>query len=570
MSKLTPTALQRWRADPAGFIETVLVNPGPGPGAGKPFVLLEAERAFLKHALSIGPNGRLLHPELIYAAPKKSGKSAFGAILVITVVVLFGDRFAEAYCVANDLEQAQGLVFEACCRIVEASPLLRREAKVSADRITFFATGATIQALASNYASAAGGHPTISVFDELWGYTSERSRRLWDELIPVPTRDISCRLVVSHAGFSGESVLLEELHKRGLAQPEVGLSLHAGDGLLMFWSHEPVAPWQDEAWFAEMRRSLRPHQYLRMVENRFAAAESSFINLADWDACVDDGLHPLIEARDLPVWIGVDASAKHDTTAIAAFTYADQRVRLVAHRIFVPKKHDPINFEQAIEATLIDYAQRYAVRKILFDPWQMLSVSQRLQHRGLPIKEFPQTVPNLTEASQNFYELITGRNILMHPNADIRLAVSRAVAVESSRGWRIAKEKASHKIDIVVAMAMAALAAVKSASEREAPRFVPPFVHSVPRSIPGGSVAPPAVYAQPAPPQPAPAAAETVPAVRTPVRGANWYWARGLRAPVPAASEAAPKGPIPRPLGRPEGYRVGPGLEPWRGWTTPF
>ena len=35
--------------------------------------------------------------------------------------------------------------------------------------------------IASDAASAAGGNPTISCFDELWGYTSERSRRLWDK-----------------------------------------------------------------------------------------------------------------------------------------------------------------------------------------------------------------------------------------------------------------------------------------------------------------------------------------------------------------------------------------------------
>ncbi len=43
----------------------------------------------------------------------------------------------EAYCVANDLEQAQSRVFEMIRRIIEASPLLRNDAKVSADKITF-------------------------------------------------------------------------------------------------------------------------------------------------------------------------------------------------------------------------------------------------------------------------------------------------------------------------------------------------------------------------------------------------------------------------------------------------
>ena len=67
------------------------------------------------------------------------------------------------------------------------------------------------------------------MFDELWGYTSERARRLYDELVPVPTRLISCRLTVTYAGFEGESELRHELYRRGLAQPEIAPSLYAGE-----------------------------------------------------------------------------------------------------------------------------------------------------------------------------------------------------------------------------------------------------------------------------------------------------------------------------------------------------
>src|SRR5262249_25190045 len=157
-----------------------------------PFKLLPAERAFLKHALATDPDGRLRYPELIYGAPKKSGKTGFAAIFTLTLLLLYGGRFAEGYVAANDLEQAQGRVFEMVPRIVHASPLLRGEAKLGADRIVFPAIGTTITALASDYASAAGGHPCVSTFDELWGYTSERARRLYDELVPVPTRLVSC------------------------------------------------------------------------------------------------------------------------------------------------------------------------------------------------------------------------------------------------------------------------------------------------------------------------------------------------------------------------------------------
>ena len=63
----SPTTLARWRADPISFIEQVLIN----PETGSPFVLLDAERAFLKHAFTTGANGRLLYPELVYSCPKK-------------------------------------------------------------------------------------------------------------------------------------------------------------------------------------------------------------------------------------------------------------------------------------------------------------------------------------------------------------------------------------------------------------------------------------------------------------------------------------------------------------------
>lgn len=43
--------------------------------------------------------------------------------------------------------------------------------------------------------------------------------------------------------------------------------------------------------------------------------------------------------------------------------------------------------------------------------------------------------------------------------------VWRSIAVENARGWRIAKEKSSHKIDVVVALAQAALAAVQNGEQ---------------------------------------------------------------------------------------------------------
>jgi phage terminase large subunit-like protein len=484
-------AIDRWKADPAQFIELHLHD----PETGKPFKLLAAERAFLAHAFKLDDNGRLLYPELVFAAPKKSGKTGLGALIMLTMLLLFGGHYGEGYALANDYEQAASRVFQAIKRIVEASPLLKHAAKITADKIVFPTfRDATITALASSYAPAAGANPVISVFDELWAYVSENSRRLWDEMIPPPTRQISARLTVTYAGFSGESQLLEELYRRGMAQPEVAPCLHAGDGILLAWHHEPIAPWQTEAWLAEMRRSLRPNQFLRMIENRFVTSESSFVSMEKWDACVDPALAPIFADNELPTYVAVDASVKHDSTAIVAVTpLPDGRVRLVTHRVFSPTPREPLDFGVAIEETLIDLCRRFAVRKILADPYQMVAVTQRLQKRGLPIREFPQTVPNLTIASQGLYELIEARALALYSDAAMRLSASRAIAVETVRGWRIAKEKQSHKIDVIVALGMAAHAAT-TVYEQQIP-LTPPIIISKSAPPPPGMSATEAFYA---------------------------------------------------------------------------
>ena len=133
MTAFDISALTRFRVDPTSFIQTVLID----PETNAPFVLSDAERWFLKFAFKLDETGRLRFPELVFGAIRKSGKSTLAAIFIITLLLLFGGRFAEAYCCANDLAQAQSRVFEACRRIIEASPALKREARITADKIVF-------------------------------------------------------------------------------------------------------------------------------------------------------------------------------------------------------------------------------------------------------------------------------------------------------------------------------------------------------------------------------------------------------------------------------------------------
>jgi phage terminase large subunit-like protein len=136
-------------------------------------------------------------------------------------------------------------------------------------------------------------------------------------------------------------------------------------------------------------------------------------------------------------------------------------VRLVWHRIFQPSRSKPIDFEHDVEGTLLQLRQKFCVREVRFDPYQMQASAQRLAAASVPMVEFAQSVPNLTEASSNLFELIKGGNLIVYDDAALNKAIKQTVAIETTRGWRLAKEKTSARIDVVVALAQAALATVQ-------------------------------------------------------------------------------------------------------------
>ena len=191
---LEANVIERWRREPLSFIDQVLRD----PKTGLAFKLFDAERQFLSHAWQTNDDGRLKYPDQIYSGIKKIGKSTLAAMHVITTVMISG-RYAEGYVIANDLEQAQGRVFQAIRQIIESSPLLRREAELYASRIVFPQLSSTIQAISGGDAGAAGGQPAsvrLTSFGDFPAsergdcmmslFQSRRSQSLFDWLRRMP------------------------------------------------------------------------------------------------------------------------------------------------------------------------------------------------------------------------------------------------------------------------------------------------------------------------------------------------------------------------------------------------
>ena len=458
--------------DPVAFIDRFVRR----NELGQPFSLLPHQRAVIAAAFAFGRDGKLPWDTILYSTIKKSGKTTINGALSLWWSFT-QEAPNELKLVANDLEQSVSRTFTTITGLLRHNPELDHSADVKARTIAL-SNGTVIQAIANDYAGEAGANQGWSSWTELWAFTSESSHRLWEELTPVPTRRNSIRFIDTYAGFEGESDLLHRLYVLGVGPEEdprgLGTRVHSqlpiyanrDARVFAYWDHEPRMPWQTPEYYASQRRTLRPSTYLRLHENRWTTGVSQFITPDLWDPCVDAEWKPSLWVPG-SVYVGADAGIKHDNASVGAVAWDGDRLAVIAHRIWRPTPADPLDLEATIESYLRELCARFSVTEIRCDPYQLHRSITTLKAAGLPIVEYPQTTGNTTAMGQALFDLLKGRNIRIYPSDELRTQALNTVAIESSRGWRIAKEKTSRKIDAIVALAMACTAAMEGGVRRQ-------------------------------------------------------------------------------------------------------
>jgi phage terminase large subunit-like protein len=265
-----------------------------------------------------------------------------------------------------------------------------------------------------------------------------------------------------------KQVVSKDEHPEGQGErlhPDLPIYANREARIFAYWDHEPRMPWQTQTYYDSQRKTLRPGTYLRLHENRWATAEEVFITPEMWDPCVNQAHHPTIISRD-PLYVGIDVGIKHDNAARVAVKWDEngEKLILVPHRIWKPTPGKPLDLENTVEEDLRELNEQNDVVEIFADPYQMHRSITTLQAAGVPIKEYAQTQANCTLMGQTLFDLLTGLNLEVYPADELRQQALSTVAVENPRGWRIAKE-ASKKIDAIVALAMACVAAMAHRGE---------------------------------------------------------------------------------------------------------
>lgn len=403
----------------------------------------------------------------------------------------------EVYVCANSQDQAEGRIMAD----MQYHFRHRNDAedfsnwKVVKYKIYNTETGSFAQSLTQSFSSNAGARHALTLFDEVWGISSEADRRMWDEMTPIPTIPNSLRFIATYAGFYNESTLLWELYLRGVGDDEhedgkgtpiedmEDLPCWENGRLFTYWNHDPIMPWQKQDYYDNERKSLRAAAYLRLHENRWVSTAETFIPMDWWDYAetrmngpVD--YWPEHPFRGLPVYVGVDASQKRDTTAIVgvAIDPAKGIVGQLFHKIWTPRKEDDgLDLESTVEKYLISRYNMFNIRVVGYDPTFLNQTVIRMRQRGMVMREIIQSGDVMLQASQILYDLLRGRKLWVYKDDEIRSHIQNAVAKQEARGIRIVKfgrglgsdkpggnSKMRKPIDYTVALAMACYMAVNN------------------------------------------------------------------------------------------------------------
>lgn len=317
-----------------------------------------------------------------------------------------------------------------------------------------------------------------------WTGNTELTRRTYEEMTPIPTIPWSLRFIATYAGFINESDLLwdiylngvgKEEHEDGRAKPLFELADYPcweNGKQFTYWNHEPTMPWQTTQYYEEQRESLRPAAYLRLHENRWVTTHEEFIPMDWWEYAssqIQDSAelwkeHPYAK---FPLYLGIDAAPKRDSTALVACCYDSSKgvVVDVLHKIWTPT-NEQLDLDATLKQMIIKLYTEFKVVDISYDPAHLYQLMLQLEQMGYPVSEFTQTTGNMVKASQNLYDLLKFKRLHSYKDEEARTHIQNTVAQSETNGFRIVKQKQTSKgirkpMDYSVALSIAAYKAVQ-------------------------------------------------------------------------------------------------------------
>lgn len=470
-----------------------------GPLAGES-IKLEPWQVFILATVFgwVKPNGRRRFRRSYIEVPRGNAKSTLSSAVALYMLTADGEGGAEVYSLATTRDQAR-IVFGDAQTMARKSAGFRSRfgVNVGAHNMNVLTSGSKFEALSAEGSTLDGLNIHFGCVDELHAH---KTRTVYD-VVETGTgkRDNSLLWVITTAGSNRAGICYEVrtfvtrlLDGVFEDDSQFGIVYGIDDGSEVDWTSESALVMANPNWNISVRPEvLLPLQAKAMQMpsavnnfktkhlNEWVNADTAWMDMRAWDACSDATLD-LDNFSGQPCWIGLDLASKTD---IAALMLVFQHPHIagayaVFGRYYLPE--DTVNSSANsqysgwmragrltvtpgnvidfgwIEADLIDFASRFEIQSVAFDPFQATQLSTRMIAEGLPMLEVRPTVLNFSEPMKTLEALVLQKKLIHDSDPVLGWMASNVVAhLDAKDNIYPRKERPENKIDGIVALIMA-------------------------------------------------------------------------------------------------------------------
>ena len=441
-------------------------------------------------------DGTRRYRTLLVFVPRKNGKSIIGGGLGVFMFTADGEFGAEVYSGATTEKQAWE-VFRPAKQMIERTPELRDYfgVEVNASNMARLEDGSRFEPVIGKPGD--GSSPSCAIVDE---YHEHQDSTLFDTMeTGMGAREQPVMLVITTAGSSigGPCHQLvrdsERMLEGVIDRPDLWPALYTIDPEDDWTSKEALikanpnygVSISEDFLLARQRDAMqsatRQATFRTKHLNEWVGAKNAWLNMLRWKEAPPRKSLQELEGR--PCFIGLDLASKIDIASnILLFPpHGDDPHWNVHGRYYLPEARvieeldsntaryrefdslglmtltdgEVIDFE-VIKEDLREFAGRFDLQAVAYDPWQATQLAQEMDTEGLPMVEIRQTVQNISEPMKEL-EALTLKRALAHGDCPVLTWMASNVVAKLDVKDNIYpnKERPENKIDGVVGLIMA-------------------------------------------------------------------------------------------------------------------
>ncbi|MFC1170808.1 terminase large subunit [Pasteurella multocida] len=419
---------------------------------------------------------------------RKNAKSTVAAILANWFLVMEKGQ-QDIYTAAVSRDQAR-IVFDDAKKMALLSKPLNKRLTIQQHKMLYSQKNSLMRPLAAKSSTIEGTNPSLAIVDEYHLHPDNsvysalelgQGARPEGLLFAITTAgsntisackqhyDYCCQILDGTEKNESIFILIYELDDENevddpknwiKANPNIGKSI----------------PYKDFENTIAKARGI-PSEWVEMLTKRFnvwCQGTTPWLSEGSWTLCQRDYEESSLLHQDC--YMGLDLSSTNDLTSICYTFPQGQKVRLIT-RHYLPEYqlNNVANKNRAIyrqwvrqgwlritEGDCIDYdkirddilkdAERFNIKMIGFDVWNVTHLRTQLQSAGLDVEPFPQTYQRFSPVVKSA-EVLINRQVIEHNGDPILAWALSNVVMETDANANIKpnKKKAANKIDPAIA-----------------------------------------------------------------------------------------------------------------------